>query len=470
MTADAGTTRWRPARSVYSRAVLAFALSASLVSLVLAVSVFTVGRGYMEGQRERSAVRLTDAHIGILRQNVAAEQPTEADLVAIEPPDGTVMLVRWGDTWIDSDSALATSALLSPDIAGGSEESTQRVTVAGKPYLRVGLPLNARGDMFYEFTPIAELDSTLRMLRNLLIACAIVASSVGAVLGVWASRRVLKPLHQLAVTASRIASGELDTRLPRTADRDLSDTVDAFNTMVDSLQQRIERERRLVGDVSHELRTPLTTLVTSVGVMNKYEEQLPERMRRALRLTSDELSHMRRMLDDMLELARVDAGVHRGDVELLSLGELLTHALAERHYPPELLTVVTDSTIEGRRLELERTVANLLENATRHGGGPVAVTVRRDGAAAVITVDDAGPGVPVADRNRIFERFATIRVERGAAVGTGIGLALVSETVAAHGGRVYCEDRPGGGARFVVRLPRVEAEVLESEREPTSIR
>ncbi|MBF6177217.1 HAMP domain-containing histidine kinase [Nocardia otitidiscaviarum] len=424
----------------------------------------------MEGQRERSAVRLTDAHIGILRQNVAAEQPTEADLVAIEPPDGTVLLVRWGDTWIDSDSALATSALLSPDIAGGAEESTQRVTVAGKPYLRVGLPLNARGDMFYEFTPIAELDSTLRMLRNLLIACAIVASSVGAVLGVWASRRVLKPLHQLAVTASRIASGELDTRLPRTADRDLSDTVDAFNTMVDSLQQRIERERRLVGDVSHELRTPLTTLVTSVGIMNKYEEQLPERMRRALRLTSDELSHMRRMLDDMLELARVDAGVHRGDVELLSLGELLTHALAERHYPPELLTVVTDSTIEGRRLELERTVANLLENATRHGGGPVAVTVRRDGADAVITVDDAGPGVPVADRNRIFERFATIRVERGAAVGTGIGLALVSETVAAHGGRVYCEDRPGGGARFVVRLPRVEAEVLESEREPTSIR
>ncbi|MBF6236389.1 HAMP domain-containing histidine kinase [Nocardia otitidiscaviarum] len=424
----------------------------------------------MEGQRERSAVRLTDAHIGILRQNVAAEQPTEADLVAIEPPDGTVLLVRWGDTWIDSDSALATSALLSPDIAGGSEESTRRVTVAGKPYLRVGLPLNARGDMFYEFTPIAELDSTLRMLRNLLIACAIVASSVGAVLGVWASRRVLKPLHQLAVTASRIASGELDTRLPRTDDRDLSDTVDAFNTMVDSLQQRIERERRLVGDVSHELRTPLTTLVTSVGVMNKYEEQLPERMRRALRLTSDELSHMRRMLDDMLELARVDAGVHRGDVELLSLGELLTHALAERHYPPELLTVVSDSIIEGRRLELERTVANLLENATRHGGGPVAVTVRRDGADAVITVDDAGPGVPVADRNRIFERFATIRVERGAAVGTGIGLALVSETVAAHGGRVYCEDRPGGGARFVVRLPRVEAEVLESEREPTSIR
>ncbi|WP_306359277.1 HAMP domain-containing sensor histidine kinase [Nocardia sp. CC227C] len=470
MTADAGATRWRPARSVYSRAVLAFALSASLVSLVLAVSVFTVGRGYMEGQRERSAERLTDAHIGMLRQNVAAERPTEADLVAIEPPDGTVMLVRWGDTWIDSDSALATSALLSSDIATGSEESTQRVMVAGKPYLRVGLPLNARGDMFYEFTPIAELDSTLRMLRNLLIACAIVASSVGAVLGVWASRRVLKPLHQLAVTASRIASGELDTRLPRTADRDLSDTVDAFNTMVDSLQQRIERERRLVGDVSHELRTPLTTLVTSVGVMNKYEDQLPERMRRALRLTSDELSHMRRMLDDMLELARVDAGVHRGDVELLSLGELLTHSLAERHYPPELLTVVTDSTIEGRRLELERTVANLLENASRHGGGPVAVTVRRDGADAVITVDDAGPGVPVADRRRIFERFATIRIERGAAVGTGIGLALVSETVAAHGGRVYCEDRPGGGARFVVRLPRVDAELLESEREPTPTR
>ncbi|WP_245720102.1 sensor histidine kinase [Nocardia uniformis] len=427
-------------------------MSASLVSLVLAVSVFTIGRGYMDDQRERSAERLADAHVGVLRTHVArSEQVGEETLAAIEPPDGTILLLWWGGEWLDSETAVATDALVPADFA--EPAATQRVTIAGKPYLRVRVALNDQGDVFYEFTPITELDSTLRMLRNLLVGCAIVATSIGALLGVWASRRVLKPLHQLANTASLIASGKLDTRLPSTLDRDLAATVDAFNTMVDSLQQRIERERRLVGDVSHELRTPLTTLVTAVGIMNKRAHELPDRSRRALKLISDELNHLRQMIDDMLELARVDAGVHRGDVERLSVGELLTHTLAARQYPPELLTVVDNAMIRGRRLELERTIANLLDNAERHAGGAVAVTVRREGHEAVVMVDDAGPGVPVIDRTRIFERFATIRVGRGSATGTGIGLALVAETVAAHGGRVYCEDRVGGGARFIVRLP-----------------
>ncbi|BCK54366.1 HAMP domain-containing sensor histidine kinase [Nocardia wallacei] len=286
-----------------------------------------------------------------------------------------------------------------------------------------------------------------------LAICLVGGTAVGAGFGLWLSRRLLVPLRRLTRTAARIASGELGTRLPDTDDPDLAPTVDAFNTMVDSLQRRIDRERRLVGDVSHELRTPLTTLTTSVGVMSRYEEELPQRSRHALVLVRAELEHLRRLLDDLLALARAEARMHRADAEPVSVRELLTHTLSELRYPPDLLHVATDATVTGRKLELERAVVNLLENADRHGGGVMSVGVDRAGAQVVITVDDHGPGVAPEDRQRIFERFVTVRRGRRAAAGTGIGLALVAETVAAHGGTVVCTDRPGGGARFVVRLP-----------------
>ncbi|WP_328401994.1 HAMP domain-containing sensor histidine kinase [Nocardia sp. NBC_00403] len=305
-----------------------------------------------------------------------------------------------------------------------------------------------------------DLQSDLELLRNVLIGCALVATLIGAAVGWWASKRVLTPLQQVSKTAARIAAGDLTTRLPETRDPDLATTVGSFNTMVDSLQRRIEREHRLVGDVSHELRTPLTTLMAGVDVLNRHSGEFPERPRRALGLVTDEVDHLRRLLDDLLALARAEAGMHRGDADSLSVRELLTHTLAGSRHAPELLTVVEDVTVRGRKLELERALVNLLANADRHGGGVVAVTVRREGGDAVITVDDAGPGVPAADRGRIFERFVTMRSGRSSATGTGIGLALVAETMSAHRGRVECLDRPGGGARFALRLPGLAGEAL----------
>ncbi|MEV6426481.1 HAMP domain-containing sensor histidine kinase [Nocardia sp. NPDC051463] len=305
-----------------------------------------------------------------------------------------------------------------------------------------------------------DLQSDLELLRNVLIGCALVATLIGAAVGWWASKRVLTPLQQVSRTAARIAAGDLTTRLPVTRDPDLATTVGSFNTMVDSLQRRIEREHRLVGDVSHELRTPLTTLMAGVDVLNRHSGEFPERPRRALGLVTDEIDHLRRLLDDLLALARAEAGMHRGDADPLSVAELLTHTLAGSRHAPELLTVVEDVTVRGRKLELERALVNLLANADRHGGGVVAVTVRRDGDDAVITVDDAGPGVPAADRDRIFERFVTMRSGRSSVTGTGIGLALVAETMSAHRGRVECLDRPGGGARFTLRLPGLAGAVV----------
>ncbi|QIS04285.1 HAMP domain-containing protein [Nocardia brasiliensis] len=441
-------------RSVRGRVVLAFALSASLVSLFLVLSVFTIGRGYMQAQRERTVERIAGAHAQLLHARLAVPGTSAPQaLSTLTPTPDTVLALRWNSEWHVTDSGAEPELLPLVQTSGTEPLPAERIRLHGNPYLRAGAQLDESGGILYEFAPLTELEATLRALRTLLILCAIAATAIGAALGVWASRRALKPLHQVAGAAARISSGELGLRLPRTHDRDLATTVDAFNGMLDSLQQRIDRERRLVADIGHELRTPLTTLTTSVGVMARHRDELPERPRMAFGLISAELEHLRRLLDDLLALARAEAGIHRSQPEPLSLRELVTYTLAGRKFAPELLTVAEDVSIDGRKIELERAIANLLDNADRHGGGLTEVTVARDGRDALIHIDDAGPGVPEGDRERIFERFVTAKIGRRTGTGTGIGLALVAETVAAHHGSVTCTDRPGGGARFVVRLP-----------------
>ncbi|MEU2256920.1 HAMP domain-containing sensor histidine kinase [Nocardia xishanensis] len=445
-----------PLRGLRGRVVFAFASSASLVALVLVATVFMIGRDYMESQRVRAVERGAEAHAELLGTLLDEPGATGATaLGALSPPAGTVVLLRWNSEWFSSDPEFdADAAVVLPQGHGKRGPGpTERVTLDGRSYLRTGVALGEKGGVLYEFAPLAELEATLRMLRDVLVVCGLGAVAIGAALGVWASRHALKPLRQLAGIAARIAAGEHEIRLPRSRDRDLSTTVDAFNAMVDALQQRVERERRLVSDIGHELRTPLTTLTTGVAVLTRNTEELPERSRQALGLVNAELDHLRRLLEDLLALARAEAGIHRSDLEPLSLADLLTNTLAARAYDTALLHVEDDVVVQGRKIELERAVANLLENADRHGEGVVAVRVGKEGLRAVLTVDDAGPGVPQADRARVFERFATVRTGRHSTAGTGIGLALVAETVAAHRGSIACLERPGGGARFVVWLP-----------------
>jgi signal transduction histidine kinase len=269
---------------------------------------------------------------------------------------------------------------------------------------------------------------------------------------------VLAPVSAAARAAADIAGGHLDTRLDEGSDADLAVLSSSFNHMVDALKERIERDARFASDVSHELRSPLTTVATSLQVMLARRDEMPERARVALDLLAADVDRFERLVQDLLEISRFDAGVARLAVEDVRLSELLTHAV-----PPSSsasIDIAPDAeavTIRADKRRLERVVTNLLNNADAHGGGAVRVGLRRTGTSLRLEVDDNGPGVPPKDRPRIFERFA-----RGAAAGrrsgssgdgVGLGLALVDEHVRLHRGRVWVEDAPGGGARFVVELP-----------------
>ncbi len=335
------------------------------------------------------------------------------------------------------------------------EAGIQRFTFQGTPYIAVGAYANEVGAAYFEVFSMASLQRTLGViLTSLLIGSAIV--SVGAAaFGAYTSRRLLRPLSRVAGAASELASGEFDTRLEPEPDPDLDRLVSSFNEMADAVQSRIEREARFASDVSHELRSPITALSAAVEVLDGRRADLPERSQKALDVVVSQVQRFDDMVLDLLEISRVDAGAVELHLEPTLLGDFLARVAARYGYsyvPVEVMKKWREQPVPVDKRRLERAMANLLQNAAQHAGGPVRIGVEGSGGRVRIIVEDAGPGVPAAEKTRVFERFA-----RGSAarhrVGTGLGLALVAEHARLHGGKAWIEDRPTGGSRFIIELP-----------------
>jgi signal transduction histidine kinase len=341
------------------------------------------------------------------------------------------------------------------DAVRAHRAGTQYAEIDGNDYVTVGVYVAKHDAGYFEALPI---DTTQRTLNALLTALALGAAGtllLATLFGFSISRRLLRPLSRVADAAGEIASGGLDTRLDGESDPDLRRLAGSFNDMADAVQTRIEREARFASDVSHELRSPITALSAAVEVLDARRDDIPERTQQALDVVVAQVRRFDSMVIDLLELSRLDAGATELNIEYLDLVDL-TRRIMGRFGAAEVELVVDPempTTVATDKVRFERILGNLLENAKNHGGG--ATRVELDGTVddtVRIAVEDHGPGVAQGERDRIFERFA-----RGSAarhqIGTGLGLALVAEHSAALGGRAWVEDRPGGGARFVVELP-----------------
>ncbi len=441
------------------RVVFAFGVGALAVTVIFAGSTYLLAVNYLLSQRVDAATRQSYLDARFVRARLetnGADIPSI--LTAADPTAGGEVVVRARNSWysssLDVGKDAVPSALRSEVTAGRA--ASMRVRLDSATRLVIGIPLPAVDAEFYEIVPLDELRETLRILGFVLVGGAVVAAAAGAALGVWASRSVVHPLNEVASTAAQIAAGQLDSRLAPTRDPDLAAIVGSFNSMVDTLEQRMRRDARLAADVSHELRSPLTTLVASVDVLNRHRTELSTRSQQALDLVVEELQRFRHLLDNLLELAHVETGLDLRTGHPVRIGELVSHALTRSGRSPDLLSGELDQWISADKLRLERVFTNLFENADRHGEELVSVTLVAEEDHAVVLVDDAGPGISRDDREHIFERFATGSAPRGSSAGTGLGLALVRETVSAHGGAVWCTEGPAGGTRFVVSLPRVD--------------
>jgi two-component system, OmpR family, sensor histidine kinase MtrB len=446
----------------------AFAAGAAFVSGALALTTFALVHHYLLDQREATAVHETYAHARVLKRDLTYAGANVGEALAALPDEpGTVALLYQNGEWYSASVAVGESTRTSRPaslplslvkMVNQGTPARQRIVADGVPAVVVGVPLASVHGDYFEIHSLSELARTLNLLAAVLLSCAIATTIGGLLVGRWASGRLLRPLRDIADVAAAISGGALGQRLPPADDPDLAVLAASFNEMVEALEERIKRDARFASDVSHELRSPLTTVQATVELLEASEAGLPPDGRRALELLSTEIKRFSTMVQDLLEISRFDAGAGNLDLEELALDDLVVNTVAvyTRDGVPVIVTPEASGTwLLGDRRRLQRVLVNLLDNARAHAGGAVRVLVDRSGNEAEVAVDDVGPGVQLAERGAIFERFyrGAAAGRRAGSSGTGLGLALVAEHVKAHHGRVDVTDRPGGGARFVVRLP-----------------
>jgi signal transduction histidine kinase len=461
------------------RLTASFALGALLLSAALAAASFTATRSYLLSQRETSAVDRTLAQGQTLADGLRSTGAEPGDLLdGLRAAPDARLLLHLDGRWYGADvgEVQPVPAQLGREVEAG-HASRQRVEVAGSHQLIVGVPLEGRNAQLYEVFSLDELDGTLRRTSRALALIALLTTAVGAAVGWATSRRLLRPLSDVITTSRSIADGRLSARLPDSRDPDVAPFVESFNAMTQALQDRIDRDARFAADVSHELRSPLTTLSAALSVLRGRRDELGGRGRAALDLLGNEVDRFAVLVQDLLEISRLDAG-HPFDREPVGLARLVLTSPSLARLPDVSVEVdasVAGVTVAGDKRRLERVLANLLQNAVRYGGGVTAVRVtpgpdtRPDGTptCVLVAVEDSGPGVPPEDRDRIFERFSRgSGGDRDGTRGVGLGLALVRDLVAAHDGEVWVEDRPGGGARFVVALPALGVDQDEPVPQP----
>jgi signal transduction histidine kinase len=468
---------------IAARITAIFGLGALVLSLSMGGLSYFTTRHFLLAERESAAQKEAFANATLVRS--ALEQGTYGKtqygnfLASLDVgADSHSVLVYDNSTYSSSLSVSGSSfpGRLRNEVLAGTPAS-QTYYSAGTADIAVGVPIPSVRAAYFEVFSISDLDHTLSVLGVTLIVVGIFTTLLGTVLGRFASRRSLRPLAGVSRAAVAIASGQLDTRLDlEAADPDLEDLTASFNTMVDQLQVRIERETQFNSDVSHELRSPLTTLSNSLDVLEADATQLPERSQQALRLLGDDLRRFQRMVGDLLEMSRVDAGSVDVFLEEVNVEELVSrsveagvlHLTTPGPLPPVLFSddVHTRHVAVDKR-RFERVMANLIENAANYGAGATRITVDLSGDASrvEIGVEDAGPGINPLERERVFERFyrGSASGRRGTGTGTGLGLALVAEHVRLMGGQARVDDAPDGGARFVVTLPLLDTVDEEDE-------
>ncbi|HXH59183.1 HAMP domain-containing sensor histidine kinase [Iamia sp.] len=468
-----------PARlGLRARITFAFAATTAVLAALLAGTTWGLTRENLINQREASATRQATLNATVMSERVQANQDTEALVAAmasLQTPASSrpsVELRQTDDTWRSVSLQSTFGQAVIPDsvrdAVTGGDSVRMRVTLNGEPELIVGIPVNEGSAAYYEVVSFADLEDTLESLAVSLLGASVATTLVGGTLGYWLSRRTLRPLANVGLAAEAIAGGRLDTRLEGTEDPDLNVLVSSFNHMAQALEARIDRDGRFASDVSHELRSPLMTLAASVSVLASRRGEMPDdASRSALDLMEGDVARFQQLVDDLLEISRFDAGVARLSLEEVRLPELIRQAVAQHRTGRAEVAVELDAELAGMvvradKRRLVRILDNLLGNADAYGGGASRISVESAGDSVLVAVEDSGPGVPIDDRGRIFDRFS-----RGAGAGrrsasgdgVGLGLALVAEHARLHGGRTWVEDRPDGapGARFVVQLPVARA-------------
>ncbi len=306
----------------------------------------------------------------------------------------------------------------------------------------------------------SDVEKTFLLVGGVTLAMALIA-------GYLIAARTSSPLRRFAATAARVDAGDLSPRLDvdPSSPIELRVLAETFNGMLERLDRAFARQREFVADASHELRSPLTAIRGQLEVLAREERPTPEDFRRVEKSVMTEMRRVERLVDDLLSLARLDEGLSPARTEIEVRPFL--RDLAENSGAGEVeLGRVDAGTLNADTELLAQVVRNLLSNAHRYGGR-VALTATAADDRLSIAVDDDGPGIPVGQRDLVFDRFHRIDPARDrASGGSGLGLAISRSIVEAHGGRISAGDSPLGGARVSFELPGFRPKIRDLSASP----
>lgn len=429
--------------SIRTRTTLVAVLVVAVALLVGAAALVLAVRASLRSGAETSAEQRADA----LLAQVAAGQVPVADDEEDDEPAELVWQVRAPDGRV-----LAASASLQGDLPG--DDGT--VDLAGGEHRYVVVVEDADdGSTAAVAVSLEDVDETTGallapLLLGLPVLLLVVAGTTWYVVG-----RALRPVERIRRDVEEITGARLDRRVSEPPARDeVGRLARTMNAMLGRLQDSRDRQEQFVADASHELRSPLASIRQAAEVAQAHPAALPDG--ELAETVLEEAVRVQALVEQLLVLTRAGEGRARAPRTEVDLDDLALSAV-RRIARPGLdvdTTAVAAARLLGDPVALGQVVRNLVDNAARHARTRLAVAVEQQPGGVVLSVEDDGPGIAPADRERVFERFVRLDEARARdAGGSGLGLAIVREVVTGHGGSVAVEDGALGGARFVVRLP-----------------
>jgi signal transduction histidine kinase len=338
----------------------------------------------------------------------------------------------------------------------------------GKPFIpgpeSRSIPIRTGGETVGQLVTFAELRNgpegpLLLAVNRVLLLTAITAGVAGLAIALILSQSLTSPLRHLSAAMQRFARGERNLALPRPSGDEVGDLTRSFQGMMTEIHQQEILRKEMTADIAHELRTPLSVIRANLDALADGVYPLTKENLAPIRESTELLD---RLIEDLRTLELADAGRLTLEKSEIDFSRLLRR-IAARFSPraescSQKIEVACGMNLPAAMADLQRLeqiLGNLVDNALRHtpDGGVIRLSADADGAAVRIAVEDSGPGIPAGEIDRIFERFYRLDSGRARADGgSGLGLAIARKLAEAHGGSLTAENRPGGGARFTLRL------------------
>ncbi|MEL6542195.1 MAG: stimulus-sensing domain-containing protein [Pseudomonadota bacterium] len=432
------------------------------------------------GKEQRMRVRLFDEDGALIADSFVLDDEPAFTFDDIEDDTWDQQFARWLDTAVDMIVSAepvtdyvepeAQEADAWPELARAREEGLSQIGLYdwrdGSPVITAAAPVGLNGATLLTVRNAVDITESVRSARSTLGIGVLVVLAASAALSLFLARTIVTPLRQLARAAVRVRQGrERQVEVPRLPQRsdEIGQLARAVSDMTGALRQRIDAVDSFAADVAHEIKNPLASLRSAIESLPRVED--PDLRRELTEIATHDVRRIDRLVSEISDASRIDSEMSRATLEKIDLADLVRAIIGSRkqraenqNHRIELETRGFAASVMGVGARLERVVENLLDNAVSFSppDAPIEVMIDNDGECVTLTVSDHGPGIPEDAREKVFQRFHSIRPEsEDFGNHSGLGLAIARAIAEAHDGTLAAKPRADGepGARLRLRLP-----------------